>query len=201
MIEKNCYEDSAWERFGYRHPGGDQGAKILSELEKSYGISTPERFLNLCCGDGAGTQWFSRYGKNRWGIDNSEQLIQKAEKNFPDLNWICSDIKHGLPFEDNWADTVLCECALSLFEGELKQVIEEVLRILKPGGLFLVGDITWERVRLPSGFELLHMEEHPQWVREFYARWLWEEGSLPAGCDKGSKSGGLPSYYLAVYRR
>lgn len=198
----NGYEAACWERAGYRHPGGDEGIKRLAELERRYRTCEEGYFLNLCCGDGTGMEFFQTYGSRRYGLDCSEKLLAQAEKVFPECCFVCSDAENGLPFPEEWAAAVLCECSLSLFGGRSVDILKEIHRILKTGGLLLLADMTWRDTEAPEGFLCLEREEHPEWIREFAAAWLWENGELPV-CGGGleENTGGLPGYFLGVYRR
>ena len=82
-----------------------------------------------------------------------------------------------------------------------KFILEEIKRVLKKDGLLLVADLEWEEGIEIASFSLLYEEQHPEWVKEFAARWLWENGTLPTCCQGKRKDKGLPGYFLAVYRR
>lgn len=198
---QNEYESEEWNRMGYLHPGQEQGTRRLAELEQQYRTVKEGCFLNVCCGDGQGMEWFRSYGNRRYGVDQSSDLLQKAIERQPELQWIQADVTGHLPFENAWADAVLCECCLSMFGEKKKWILDEVKRILKKGGLLLVADLEWEEGMQLDSFSLLHEERHPEWVKEFAARWLWENGTLPSCCLKTEKGKGLPGYFLAVYRR
>lgn len=203
-MKKNCYEEKTWEDFGCFHPGGQESTRRLASLEKQYRKVSGGNFLNLCCGDGSGMEWFDDYRECRFGLDCSELLLERAAAAFPSLHWICHDVKDPLPFCNAWADAVLCECSLSQFEESKDHVLQEIRRILKPEGLLLAADISWEEDHTLAGFDLLYAEEHPKWVKEFIARWVWEKGSLPSLCcsiKSPSSEKAIPGYYLGVYRR
>lgn len=198
---QNAYESEEWSKMGYLHPGQEQAARRLAELEQQYRTVKEGGFLNVCCGDGQGMEWFHSYANQRYGVDKSFDLLEKARKKQPRLQWIQADVTGHLPFENEWAAAVLCECCLSMF-GESKQfVLGEIKRILKKDGLLLVADLEWEEGIQLESFSLLHEEQHPEWVKEFAARWLWENGTLPSCCSGTGRGKGLPGYFLAVYRR
>lgn len=198
---KNQYEAEEWDKMGYLHPGQEQAARRLAELELQYRTVKEGCFLNVCCGSGQGMEWFRSYENRRYGVDKSFDLLEKALERQPELHWIQADVTGHLPFENEWASAVLCECCLSMFEEKKKFILEEIKRVLKKDGLLLVADLEWEeRIEIAS-FSLLYEEQHPEWVKEFAARWLWENGTLPTCCQGKRKDKGLPGYFLAVYRR
>lgn len=189
---QNVYETMV----GCRHPGGDLGIKRLAALETMYRRPGEGDFINLCCGDGRGMEWFADYPGEKYGLDCSGLLLGQAAEQFPHWHFLRGDIREPLPFEDGRMKAVLCECSLSMFPRERGRIQKEIRRILKPGGLFLAADVDQGWVE-PEGFCCLVREEHPHWMKEFVARWLWEQGSLPCfGKDRE-----LPGYFLGVYRR
>lgn len=78
------------------------------------------------------------------GIDFSEEMLNKAEKNRLNLGYDNVEFKYGeiedIPLEDNIADVVISNCVLNLVPNKNK-AYSEVNRILKPGGHFCVSDI------------------------------------------------------------
>lgn len=205
---ENIYEACCWQDSGFWHPGGAKGTKKLAAWERQYRDCRGGNFLDLCCGDGGAMPWFADYGDRRYGIDCSEKLLEQAKMQFPQCHFVCGDVRRGLPFADGWAKTVLCECSLSLFGLDRPQLLEEIRRILRPGGLLLVADITWAEVPEPVGFECLLQAEHPEWVKRFVADWLWQHESLPPLCPPpdassgtGSRAAQMPGYFLGAYRR
>ena len=79
-----------------------------------------------------------------YGIDISEGMIKKAKNNKEKFNIKnVSFIKAGLeslPFEDNSIDIVISNCTINHAENKQK-VWNEIYRILKPTGYFIVSDI------------------------------------------------------------
>lgn len=204
--KSGLYDMPCWDNVKYRHPGGDRGVRRLAELERGYRQCEEGYFLNLCCGDGTGMEWFGDYKNRCYGADYSESLLRRAKERFPEFRFVHCDVTNDLPFPPQWAAAVLCECSLSLFGSDRGKIIRQIYRIMRPGGLLLLADVSWGKEE-PEGFLCLEYEEYPDWIREFTAAWLWENGSLPPLCgmtDKDGergKSGSIPGYFLGVYRR
>lgn len=222
--KENDYEDTVWDAFGMRHPGGTKSTARLAKLARFYagkrtdctsfgeGYSCKVKkmeILNICCGDGSGTECFLHEGVSICGIDQSEYLLKKAEEKYPQIEWIHADARR-IPFPDGQFSAVLSECSLSLMKQNRKELLREIVRVLKQEGLLLVSDIieeggeaktNWNRELEGAGLKLLCWEEHPEWIMDFVARWLWEFGKLPpAYCfGKTEKKGRMPGYFLAVY--
>jgi arsenite methyltransferase len=79
-----------------------------------------------------------------YGIDASEGMIETAQKNAAKLEannvqFIKSDLEK-LPLPDNIIDLVISNCTIN-HASDKTQVWNEIYRILKPGGRFVVSDI------------------------------------------------------------
>lgn len=79
-----------------------------------------------------------------YGIDISDGMIAKAQKNaekfgVKNVRFIQSHMEH-LPLEDKSADLVISNCTIN-HASDKQLVWNEVFRILKKGGRFVVSDI------------------------------------------------------------
>jgi ubiquinone/menaquinone biosynthesis C-methylase UbiE len=112
-------------------------------------LANPEkggRLLDIGCGTG----WAVRYaaglvgeGGGAYGIDISPKMIERAQANSRDygnVHFYQADAE-GLPFEDGFFDTVICTNSFHHYLNPVK-VLEEVYRVLKPGGRAYVMDPT-----------------------------------------------------------
>jgi len=109
-------------------------------------------------GSGAGNDVFvarSLVGENGTvvGIDFTEEMITKANRNLAKLNYKnvyfkFADIEN-LPLQNNFADVVISNCVLNLVPDKQK-AFSEIYRTLKPGGHFCVSDIVTSG-ELPKG--------------------------------------------------
>lgn len=78
------------------------------------------------------------------GIDMTEQMIAKANKNNEKLGYKNVEFRLGdieaMPLENNMADVIVSNCVLNLVPDKVK-AFSEMYRILKPGAHFCVSDI------------------------------------------------------------
>jgi ubiquinone/menaquinone biosynthesis C-methylase UbiE len=129
------------------------------------------------------------------GVDLSRRMLRvAAEKLLPtcdrvSLIWSPAET---LPFDDNLFDVVTCLEALE-FMINRQQVLEELLRVLRPGGILLISNRinspamvgkTWTDAELKTLLQKLGMElvEIEPWQVEYQRVWALKAGeSLPTG--------------------
>lgn len=99
--------------------------------------------LDVGCGGGFSCEFMAERGAIVAGIDQSEKCVQAA-KNHAVTSGFEIDYRQGLaenmPYDDNTFDVVICVDVLE-HVADYKQVVSEVHRILKPGGLFFFDTI------------------------------------------------------------
>lgn len=99
--------------------------------------------LDVGCGGGFSCEFMAERGAIVSGIDQSQKCVQTA-KNHALISGFKIDYRQGLaenmPYDDNTFDVVICVDVLE-HVADYKQVVSEVHRILKPGGLFFFDTI------------------------------------------------------------
>ena len=96
--------------------------------------------LDLCCGSGQATNFLVQHSQNVTGLDASPLSINRAKKNVPSAQYV-EAFAEDMPFSNNQFDLVHTSAALHEMNSEqLRQIIQEVYRILKPGGIFTFVD-------------------------------------------------------------
>lgn len=100
-----------------------------------------EHILDVGCGTGNFSLELARKGVKVTGIDISEPMLAKARKKAADAG-LAIEFLHAdamkLPFGDNTFDKIVSVTALE-FAPDLKAVLEESYRVLKPGGRMVIG--------------------------------------------------------------
>jgi SAM-dependent methyltransferase len=128
----------------------------VSDADLGLGCGLPTQFALIQKGDtvidlgsGAGNDCFvARHETGSRGkvigIDFTPIMIQKARINAEKLGYNNVEFREGdidnMPVSDNIADVIVSNCVLNLVPNKQK-VINEIFRVLKPGGHFSISDI------------------------------------------------------------
>ncbi|MEH1860514.1 MAG: class I SAM-dependent methyltransferase [Nostoc sp.] len=103
-------------------------------------IHSDSQVLDLCCGSGQTTEFLAKTSQNVTGLDASPKSLQRARLNVPEASYI-EAFAEEMPFADNLFDVVHTSVALHEMQPQqLRKIINEVYRVLKPGGVFTLVD-------------------------------------------------------------
>ena len=126
------YYEQYWSESGF-HPQ----RRINSGLVKLFTshILPGSKLIDVGCGNSSVCgQWFQHRGCDYLGVDVSERAVDEARAS--GLNVSKIDDATRLPFPDDTFDAAVClEVLEHLFQPQI--VAEEVLRVLKPGGVLI----------------------------------------------------------------
>ncbi len=128
----------------YSHRDAGEAEAHLDFVERLFGSPRPEAVLDLACGAGRHTAALRKRGYRALGVDLSLTLLARP----PKLPRVAGDIRR-LPFAAATFDWVLnFFTSFGYFEGEREnfRVLEEIVRVLAPGGRFLIDLFNRERV-------------------------------------------------------
>jgi ubiquinone/menaquinone biosynthesis C-methylase UbiE len=128
----------------------------VKDADLGLGCGLPTQFAKINPGDtvidlgsGAGNDCFvARHETGATGkvigIDFTPEMIQKARINAEKLGYNNVEFREGdidnMPVNDDVADVIVSNCVLNLVPNKAK-VINEIFRVLKPGGHFSISDI------------------------------------------------------------
>lgn len=128
----------------------------VSDADLGLGCGLPTHFAKIKEGDtvvdlgsGAGNDCFiARHETGPTGkvigVDFSEPMIKKARTNAEKLGFNNVEFRYGdiedMPISDQVADVVVSNCVLNLVPNKAA-VLNEIFRILKPGGHFSISDV------------------------------------------------------------
>jgi demethylmenaquinone methyltransferase/2-methoxy-6-polyprenyl-1,4-benzoquinol methylase len=118
--------------------GGEQRFRQLA-LE-GLTLEPTTKVLDLCCGSGQATQILVQFSQNVVGLDASPRSIQRAQHNVPQADYV-EAFAEQMPFGENEFDWVHTSAAMhEMNPTQLRQILSEVYRVLKPGGIFALVD-------------------------------------------------------------
>ena len=128
----------------YAHRNRDEAVRHVDFVQRTLAGAQPGAVLDLACGAGRHTEELRRRGFRALGVDLSLTLLAVGGS----LPRVGGDMRH-LPFSDGAFDWVLnFFTAFGYFEEEREnfRVLEEVARVLTPGGRFLIDFLNSARV-------------------------------------------------------
>lgn len=111
---------------------------LTSAIIKKIPLDNTQSILDLGCGDGFLINLLKNKYANLLGIDGASNMIEIAKKNNSDIEnkfWV-ADITKELPLETASFDIILSNMVL-MDLSNIKLLLNEVFRILKPLGLFV----------------------------------------------------------------
>lgn len=121
-----------------------QGMRAINEslLTKYLPKKKNLKILDAGCGPGAALLYLKKFG-DVTGVDISDEALKYASKR--------GKVKKGdiasLPFKDKTFDVVVCFDLLYHKWVNTKKAISEIVRVLKPGGIFLVREPAFDWFR------------------------------------------------------
>lgn len=118
--------------------GGDYKFRRL--FLRDLTIQPNTKVLDLCCGSGQATEILVQFSQDVTGLDASPKSLNRAKLNVPQAKYIQA-FAEEMPCLDSEFDLVLTNTAMHEMQPEqLKQIFNEVYRVLKPNGIFAIVD-------------------------------------------------------------
>lgn len=152
------------------HPGGLATTRSLAEL---CGIGDGTPVLDIASGTGEAACFLGEaFGAAVVALDRSARMIERSSRKRSDRHARVGLVRgdaHRLPFRDAAFEVAISECALSLMDKPT--AIEEMVRVIRPGGRVGVHEICWREAAPDSVKQrLLELEgERPEsldgWTR------------------------------------
>ncbi len=141
-----------------KHMGGLEATR---ELIKACGIDSHSYVLDVGSGVGITACILAEeYGCKVMGVDLSEKMVERAReraqrKNVEDKVEFKIGDAQNLPFENSLFDAVICESVVAFPKNKLK-VVQEYVRVTKPGGRVGMNEVTWVETPPPELEEYLY---------------------------------------------
>ncbi len=104
-------------------------------------ITAETRVLDLCCGWGQSTRFLVGRSRHVTGLDASPRSLAAARQAVPQATYV-EAWAEAMPFANGEFDLVHTSVALHEMEPEqLQKILQEIHRVLKPGGWFTMIDL------------------------------------------------------------
>ena len=98
------------------------------------------RVLDVACGNGSLLALLNKQKSlNGFGIDISDQMIQNAVRNNPDMEFQVAGCE-AIPFEDNSMD-IITVCAAYHHFPDVKSFAREAKRVLQTNGMLYIAEV------------------------------------------------------------
>jgi demethylmenaquinone methyltransferase / 2-methoxy-6-polyprenyl-1,4-benzoquinol methylase len=115
-------------------------------------VRAGDAVLDACCGTGDLAIADARAGGRVTGVDFSEQMLERARRKAPELEWIAGDLL-ALPFDDGRFDAATVGFGVRNVD-DLERALRELRRVLRTGGRLGILEITRPRGLLSPFYRL-----------------------------------------------
>jgi SAM-dependent methyltransferase len=154
-----------------RRLGGTRGAFVNRAVPRD-----ARSVLDIGSGEGwtlADLDWVSR----RIGVDTDTAILERARSRYPECEFLEID-GASLPFEDGAFDAIILSEVIEHVGDKNKQpVIDEVVRLLRPGGTLV---LTAPHAGILSCLDPLDAKRRYPWLYGLYRRWRPGTPDTPA---------------------
>lgn len=114
-----------------------------------------DRVLDIACGTGIFLESLVRKSGFVAGVDLSKDMIDRVQIKDPNLRALIVSDATRLPFPDESFDCVSCRGSLHHFPS-LSAALEEIVRVLKPGGRFITSEPSRDSAIIRTARSLLY---------------------------------------------
>ena len=113
--------------------------EVLTGFVQEKGGRQDLNFLDLGCGDGLNLQWIKKLSLRlkMYATDYNHVRLERVAAQNPGIEY-CLSIAQDLPYDNRFFDIVFCNHVLEHI-SEYEAAISEIHRILKPGGIAIIG--------------------------------------------------------------
>ena len=144
----------------------------LRWLGQELGDTSDMRVLDIGCGNGAFLAKLAPRLREAVGVDISEKMLEQARKRNRQHSHLSFQQIQGpsLPFPDNSFDRVISVLSFRYLDWD--PIVKEILRVLKPGGEFLVVDMVAAPVKWQEYPFFLRSKLKTYWQRIAHRRYF-----------------------------
>lgn len=141
-------------RFQLMHPS----EVVIRFINGNFKPSKGKKILDLGCGTGRHVFYLANEGYETTGIDFSEEGLRFTEQRLSEAGLsatLVNDSIVSMPFKDNSFDGIISISVIYYLTNEdIKKVVNEIYRVLKPGGKAFLVIRTTDDKRFKRGVEV-----------------------------------------------
>jgi len=168
----NRHSSTGVNRNGYWNRDYKVTAKILTEA----GVN---RHIDIGCGNGAFLEYLHNIAPEiaLHGLDYSAEMVKRSRERLP-IAEITEGDAEDIPLPDNTFDGVSCHMSIHHYPHP-DSALSEMYRILKPGGIVLINDLTgpaWLIRLMNRSFRYWNTGDHAVYTRETMETMLRDAG-------------------------
>ena len=155
---KEYFRDSEFKELINKYSG------LFAYIEKKYAFDENTKILDLGCGATCPSILFKKGVK--YGVDPIVDVFLESDKEkLANKIALSKGSGEAIPFEDDYFDVILCRNALDHMDN-LENVMEEIKRVVKGGGIVILSVYTYTRFvtslkRASEHIPFLRNIEHP----------------------------------------
>lgn len=176
---------------------------IIRELHGLSRLPAGKKILEIGCGNGIGTRFIDEYFKPSEFIatEYDESLVDVARSKNPDSQvQIEAGNAADMRFADGEFDSVI---GLSVIHHipNWEEALDEIQRVLKPGGLLIIKELSIDTFETPFGKIARRFVEHPyedMFTKSEFFDYLKQKGFEIAAARPHSMLGLLTDFYLVA---
>lgn len=169
-------------------------------------LVTGKTVLDIACGEGYGSNLLSKTAKSVNGVDIAATVIEQATKKYNSTNLsFTTGAVENIPFPDQHFDCVVSFETLE-HTDQHEQMLAEVKRVLKPGGLLLISTPEKKTYTDKTGYQNpfhkkeLYQEEFTALLSRYFTNHtIYSQHQGMASVIAGKASNGL-DFYTGDYR-
>ncbi len=150
---------------GY-HPGPDMSHedlfdRLLAQIRQNLRVEAHHRLLDIACGFGVFTRILAQETAYAVGTDLAGMLLRRGrDLGTGRLDGLVQSRSDAQPFRANTFDRILCFGMFFHLDPEsARRTVSEIVRLLRPGGRALIGDVLHPR---RIHFERSYIEKIPR---------------------------------------
>ena len=134
----------------------------LAEISRKLQPGPDDVLLELCAGNGLIAKPLSRLCRSVTAVDVSAALLERIERTeYPNIDVLLGDIRTvALPAEA-YSKGVMYTSLQYFSEREVIGIMETIHAAMKPGGIFLIGDV-------PDMDRMFRFYCKPEWVAAYF---------------------------------